>query len=173
MKPGRQNVALEELQEWAENPRTISAEDFEQLKSSLLADPELLDARPLIALPDGTVIAGNMRLRALRDLGQEETIVHVIDAEQQRAREIAMRDNNQFGEWSTDALAAMIAELSEEGTNPLSLGFDLAYLDAMINAVDDWQEEDQGDFSDAKSKACPECGAGLVCLECGYGRADA
>ena len=55
--------------------RTIRArsrpDGWSELKQNLLADREMLWARPLIALPDGTVICGNQRLLAARELGWE------------------------------------------------------------------------------------------------------
>jgi DNA methylase len=64
-----QQLPLARLRCWPENPRTIRPERLEQLKRALAVDPEMLRARPLLALPDGTVIAGNQRLRAARELG--------------------------------------------------------------------------------------------------------
>jgi ParB family chromosome partitioning protein len=57
---------------------------MEALKESLAADPRMLEARPIIALPDGTVLCGNQRLHAARELGWteiESTIKDVDDAE--------------------------------------------------------------------------------------------
>lgn len=62
------DTPLEALRPWAKNPRKISKQRLEQLKRALAAEPEMLAARPLIALPDGTVIAGNQRLRAAGEL---------------------------------------------------------------------------------------------------------
>ena len=62
-------VELSRLRCFDGNPRRISAERLEALKRSLVAEREMLRARPLIALPDGRVICGNMRLRAARELG--------------------------------------------------------------------------------------------------------
>jgi hypothetical protein len=44
----------------------ISPERLADLGRSLASDKAMLWARPLIALPDGTVIAGNQRLLAAR-----------------------------------------------------------------------------------------------------------
>lgn len=49
------------LRAWDGNPRRIAPARLEQLKAMLEESPEMLRARPLIALPDGTVIAGNQR----------------------------------------------------------------------------------------------------------------
>jgi DNA modification methylase len=136
LSTGAQHAAPSDLREWPENPRTIDDVAFAQLKASLAADNELLEARPLIALPDGTVIAGNMRLRAAQEMGWELVPVHVVEADEQRAREIALRDNNQFGEWERSELSAMLAELTSAGTDPLALGFSSTDVDVLLGQIE-------------------------------------
>ena len=51
------------------NPRSIKDPRFENLCLSLIADEEFLWQRPILALADGTVYAGNIRLRAAQHLG--------------------------------------------------------------------------------------------------------
>jgi DNA modification methylase len=97
------------------NPRTISRARLEALKRDLVADPEMLRARPLIVLPDGRVIAGNQRLRAVEELGWESVPVVYADLDEGRAREWALRDNNVYGQWDEDALAEYLAEMVEVG----------------------------------------------------------
>ena len=109
-------VAVTLLRPWPDNPRTISGERLEELKQALVADPEMLWARPLLALPDGTVIAGNQRLRAARELGWETIPVFVPStSSRERARMWALRDNNAYGEWDEPALAELLAELAGRG----------------------------------------------------------
>ena len=50
------------LRPWPDNPRTIDPERLEELKQAMASDPEMLWARPLLALPDGTIIAGQPAL---------------------------------------------------------------------------------------------------------------
>jgi hypothetical protein len=77
----------------------------------------MLQARPLLALPDGTVIAGNQRLRAARELGWQTIPVVTVSLERERARLWALRDNNSYGEWEEQALAELLAELGEGGVD--------------------------------------------------------
>src|SRR5205814_542402 len=81
-------LPLERLRCWPGNPRTIRPERLEQLKQALAADPEMLQARPLLALPDGTVIAGNQRLLAARELGWETIPVLSVAREPERLRRL-------------------------------------------------------------------------------------
>lgn len=52
------------------NPRQITEHRFRQLVTSILAFPKMLEKRPVVAEPDGTVLGGNMRLRALVAISQ-------------------------------------------------------------------------------------------------------
>lgn len=65
--PTAKLVPLASLKSWPGNPRRIRPERLEQLKRSMTSDPAMMDARPLVALPDGTVIMGNQRLAAAKD----------------------------------------------------------------------------------------------------------
>ena len=95
-----------------ENPRTITTERLEALKAALESDGAMLQARPLIALPDGTVIAGNQRLRAAQELGWETIPVIRVDLDEQTARLWMLRDNSEYGEWDEPALGEILASPS-------------------------------------------------------------
>jgi DNA modification methylase len=114
---------LSALSPWPDNPRTIAPERLEQLKQALCADREMLQARPLLALPDGTVIAGNQRLRAALELGWETIPVLTVDLDPERARLWALRDNNPYGDWDEPALAGVLAELAAGGVELALTGF--------------------------------------------------
>jgi ParB-like chromosome segregation protein Spo0J len=97
-------VPLGQLRLWPGNPRRIAPARLEDLKRALLDDPEMLWARPLIVLPDWTVIAGNQRLRAALGLGWKSIPVMVVDLDPQRAKLWALKDNNAWGDWDEPAL---------------------------------------------------------------------
>src|SRR5579884_3317161 len=88
---------VSELRPNPRNPRTIRPERLEQLQRTLAAEPQLLEARPLIALADGTVIAGNMRLAAAVALGWAEVPVVFADLDADRAAISGFLDNRPFG----------------------------------------------------------------------------
>ena len=128
-------IPLERLQPWAENPRTIREPRLEDLKRSLVEDREMLAARPLLALPDGTVFAGNQRLRAARELGWDTIPVLTVELDWERARVWALRDNNPYGEWDEPALAELLAELAADGVDLALAGFGSADLDRLLGAL--------------------------------------
>ena len=92
------------------NPRVLRDEKFLKLKNSITEFPDMLNYRAIVAVTDTDgklmVLGGNMRLRALQDLGIKEVPVMLADhwTEEQR-REFIIKDNVGFGEWDWDQLA--------------------------------------------------------------------
>lgn len=87
------------------NPRTIKDEKFKQLKKSISEFPEMLAARPIVVNSKMEVLGGNMRLRAMLDLGIEYANVVVTNFTDEQQAEFIIKDNLSFGEWDWDALA--------------------------------------------------------------------
>lgn len=112
-----------ELREADKNPRTITEERYQALKYALSSDPGMLEARPIIATPDGEVVAGNMRLRAALDLGWEQVPVYIADLDEKRKREWMLRDNVPYGDWVPSEVAELVREHDEDGGDLELLGF--------------------------------------------------
>jgi DNA modification methylase len=129
---GLHNIPLSELHESPSNPREISDEAFERLKKSLDEAPEMLQARPLIATLEGEVICGNMRLRALKALGEDDAFVFVADLSENERREWLIRDNNEYGDWVQDQLAELVSAHAEAGGNLELLGFAQPEVDELL-----------------------------------------
>src|SRR5678816_4567868 len=94
------------------NPRTIDDDKLEKLKRSIKSFPEMMGKRPMICVTDvdGKLypLGGNMRLRAIKDLGMKEipkSWVSMADewTEEQR-REFIIKDNASLGDWDLDDL---------------------------------------------------------------------
>ena len=104
------------------NPRVIRDEKFAKLKQSIIDFPEMLEKRPLVCFTDAdgkfVVLGGNMRLKALSDIGAKEIPIILADdwTAEQRAQ-FLIKDNVGFGEWDWDMLANEwnTAELDEWG----------------------------------------------------------
>jgi|TARA_R100001163_G_scaffold40037_1_gene30378 hypothetical protein len=65
----------------------------------------MLEVRPLV-VADGVVVGGNMRLRALQDLGYKEVpVIDVTEWTQAQRDEFMIKDNVSFGDWDWDVLA--------------------------------------------------------------------
>jgi len=125
-----------ELRVWEDNPRSITTTRFKQLVRSMKEDPEMMSARPLIALPDGRVIAGNMRLRGALELGWPTVKTVTIALDEARALTWALRDNNPYGEWDDQAVAEMLYNISQSAPDTIDLaGFTPAEVDKMLASV--------------------------------------
>lgn len=106
------------------NPRKISDERFKNLCRSIESDPDFLWLRPVLATPDGAIYGGNMRYRAAQHLGLATIPAIITDIPEKLARERALRDNAQWGEWDDTLLADMLAIMQAEETDMSLLGFD-------------------------------------------------
>lgn len=92
-----------ELKLWEDNPRNIKPKDFERLKKQI---QELGQYKPLLITEDGTVIGGNMRLRAYMDLGIEDIWVSVVNPkDDNQMLAYALSDNDRAGYYDDDLLA--------------------------------------------------------------------
>lgn len=146
-KPTVQLVDVRRLRPWDRNPRTISTERFDALKRSLEHEPDHLRARPLVALPDGRVIAGNMRVRAAAALLDERSPrflenfplgrvpTFVADLDEGRAAAWAIRDNNEYGEWNEQELAEILYELEQAGADLDLTGFTQDRTTQLLDSV--------------------------------------
>lgn len=129
-------VNVAELRPNDRNPRRISKERFEALKTSLEADPDMLVARPVIALPDGTIIGGNQRYRAAVALGWSSIPVVYADLDEDRAKTWMFRDNRPYGEDDDDLTAELLYELEQSQRDLLPLtGFADEDLQRLLESV--------------------------------------
>lgn len=92
------------------NPRLIRDHQFEALKKSIEDNPEMLTLRELLVYPHNgkyVVIGGNMRLKALQDLGEKLVPCKIIaeDTPVEKLKAYTVKDNVSGGEWDWDELA--------------------------------------------------------------------
>jgi DNA modification methylase len=108
-KDGKQYAKIAELHEWEKNPRSITAEGMDRLTYQI---KRLGQHSPLIVKEDGTVMSGNMRLKAMRTLGIEDVWVWVIPKDKENmAEEYALSANDRAGYYEDDLLAKLMPEL--------------------------------------------------------------
>lgn len=93
------------------NPREIDDDNFDRLKIQIQEYPELLDYRALMVYPHKgrfVAIGGNMRLRALRELGFEKVPCFIIpeETEPEALNAFQILDNVPFGRWDFSKLTA-------------------------------------------------------------------
>jgi len=97
---------IEELFNWDKNPRTLSKERFAELKAQI---QKLGVYKPLIITEQGEVLGGNMRLRALKDLGVKNVWVSVVKADNDDSKlEYALSDNDNVGQYHELELSELL-----------------------------------------------------------------
>ena len=98
------------------NPRTITEDDFDKLKKSLVNFRKMLSLRPMVVDEDWNILGGNMRYQALcrlRDEGvdgftediPDEWVKQDTTLSAAEKREFVIKDNQQRGRNDWDALA--------------------------------------------------------------------
>ena len=95
------------------NPRIIRDDKFKKLVTSIEGFPEMMEKRPMVCVTDvdGKLfpLGGNMRLRAIQELGMKEIpdswVTLADDWTQEKRAEFTIKDNASFGEWNYDDLA--------------------------------------------------------------------
>ena len=117
-------VKTSEVKPNPKNPRIIKDEKFKKLVKSIQEFPDMLNKRPLIVFTDVdgkyVVLGGNMRLKAINELGIKEVPIIVADEwTEEQKHEFLIKDNVGFGEWDWDILANEwnTEELTEWGLN--------------------------------------------------------
>ena len=72
---------LSSIKPHKDNPRLIRDENFEKLKKSIIDFPKMLELRPIIVDENNVILGGNMRYKALKELGYKEfRLVSTTDA---------------------------------------------------------------------------------------------
>jgi len=94
------------------NPRKIGKVEMERLVKSLQDFPEMLELREIIVDENNIILGGNMRYRALKQIGEKECIAKIVTGlTLDQKREFIIKDNSNFGEYDMDALANLWSDL--------------------------------------------------------------
>lgn len=139
-----------QIKDVPKNPRFIKDERFAALKKSIEDDPEMLNLRELVAYDNNgelVVILGNMRYRAMKELGYKDAPVKVLPAETdaKKLRAYIQKDNIAFGQNDWDLLGNEwdIEELQDFG---LECDF-LTDNEDMTDNEDEGKNDEIEDFS--------------------------
>lgn len=111
MDTAEKTVRLDEFIYKDNNPRVISYDQLEDLKSSISGFPKMMRLRPIVFIRTASkkeVIGGNQRLKALRSLGYteipEEWTKDATDLTPEEVERFLFTDNIPFGDWDEDLL---------------------------------------------------------------------
>lgn len=101
-----QVLPLSEIKPNSDNPRIVNKAKFEKLKQSIKDLPEMLKLRPIILNADNVILGGNMRYKALVELGFKEVpVIRAEELTERKAQEFLIKDNLSYGDWDFDILA--------------------------------------------------------------------
>tara|TARA_R110002020_G_scaffold231553_2_gene442737 strand:+ start:81 stop:1271 length:1191 start_codon:yes stop_codon:yes gene_type:complete len=92
------------------NPRVIKDEKFAKLLNSIKEFPKMMELRPMVINADNIVLGGNMRLKALKELGYKDVpdnwIKRAETLTEEEQRRFIIADNVGFGEHDWEMLQA-------------------------------------------------------------------
>lgn len=139
-----------QIKDVPKNPRFIKDERYQALKKSIADDPEMLDLREIVAYDnDGelVIVMGNMRYRAMKELGFKEAPVKVLPKETKAAklRAYILKDNIGFGQNDWDMLANEwdAEELKDFGLECDFLADNNADIDELFEDINNEKEKPQ------------------------------
>jgi len=91
-----------------DNPRFIKDDKFEKLKKSIKEFPKMMELRPIIIDDSGKILGGNMRYRALIELGYQEIpkgwVVKASELTEEEKKRFIIADNIPYGEFDYEKL---------------------------------------------------------------------
>lgn len=140
-------VKISEVKANPNNPRIIKDDKFKKLVKSIEEFPEMMEKRPIVCVTDvdGKLypLGGNMRLKALQELGYKEIpdnwILLADEWTEEQRREFIIKDNIGFGEWNWEELANSwdSEKLEEWGLDLPDFGADAELLEAEEDDFDE------------------------------------
>lgn len=127
-------VPTVELSAWQQNPRDNDKAVPEVVKSI----KRFGFASPIIASPDGQIIAGHTRLKAALELRMPEVPVRFMDLEPDEAHLLALADNRvgEIADWNDDLLGDVLRELEGDGVDFKDIGWDVDELAELLGQND-------------------------------------
>lgn len=113
-----------------QNARRHDAQNLDALKASLATFGQV---KPIVALDDGTVIAGNGTMAAALALGWTDlAVVTFTDPKLARAYAIADNRTAELATWDQTVLADALRSFEADGVDLAAVGFDAAEAAAII-----------------------------------------
>jgi ParB-like chromosome segregation protein Spo0J len=100
-----QHLPITQIKLNPNNPRVIKDDKFKQLVKSIKDLPEMGNVRPIVVNQDMIVLGGNMRLKAMQEVGLKIVPVVMVDWDEDKQRQFIIKDNIGYGEWDFDMLA--------------------------------------------------------------------
>lgn len=154
-------VPISSVIPWDKNPRGIRTEDLERLKRQI---QKLGVYKPLVCFQAGkkyVVLGGNMRIRALQELGVREVEISLVAPKNEAERiEFALSDNDRAGYYEEKLLGELLqpylAQLNlEDFKVDLGKAVDLKFLVQNLALEYDEKANDAPSIDDKPAKTKP------------------
>lgn len=164
-------VPIDQINAAAYNPRVDLQPgdlEYEKLKQSIekfgYIDPIVWNER------SGNMVGGHQRYKVMvNEHGCTELMVSVVNLDDQQERLLNIALNKVSGEWDDEALANLLSELQENGTDISLSGFDDDEISKLIAEFTEPPEDQLGDFTNKELDVsdfdesnfdckCPRCG---------------
>lgn len=125
-----------------DNPRSHPPQQIEHLTESLRRFGAY---RNVVALADGTLLAGHGVVQAAKEAGLEKLPVHIFAGSAKDARRLLLADNA-LAQMAQDDLSAVLGLAEEQESELVGTGIDEGYLETLraIAASEAWLEEHGG-----------------------------
>lgn len=114
-------MKLSQIKPNPNNPRLIKDEKFEKLVKSIKDFPKMMELRPLVIDGNNIILGGNMRFKALKELGYKEIpdewVKNADNLTEEEKRQFIIKDNVGFGDndWEMVLSEYDVEELEEWG----------------------------------------------------------
>lgn len=145
-----------QIKDVPKNPRFIKDERYEALKKSIEDAPEMLQLRELVAYDNNgelVDILGNMRYRAMKELGYKDAPVKVLPTETdaKKLRAYIQKDNIAFGQNDWDLLGNEwdVEELQD-------FGLECEFLEDNEDMIGNEDEGENDEIEDFSSELTPQ-----------------
>jgi hypothetical protein len=157
-RDGKTFAPLDQLTNWSKNPRELKRTELDRLKKQI---KKLGEYKSLLVTDDGTVLGGNSRIKAYRELGMTHAWVSVVQADTETKKlEYALSDNDHVATYDEQMLAELVTNTPdiELGDYKVDLG-EPVDLSVLLAKFSPGSEEEQGQLDERESKQveCPFC----------------
>lgn len=144
-------VNINELISPSYNPRDITPEEMEKLKTSI---QEFGYCDPIIVNKvNNHIVGGNQRYEALKELGYDEVdVVYVHEEDENREKALNIALNKISGQWDKNKLESILEEMELDHFDISLTGFDNLNLDLLNVNNEPFQDENNEEIDYTKGE---------------------
>lgn len=154
-------IEIKSLKEYDRNPRNITEEGMNRLKKQIT---KLGQYKPLIVTSDGIILGGNMRYKALKELGIEKVWVSIVKPkDENQMLEYSFSDNDRAGFYDEGLLEKLLPDFSIDWSDyAVDLLEPTLISDIINNPIESFDQKNKEVDTEGLEKdlnaECPRCG---------------